>query len=86
LEDKEIDMAGVIDDADKVNKTIEELWECLHYDEDIPVSLRQLRYAVLRGELVPTKLSNRNYYSLRDGLNWVAAQKGKYRSQSKLAR
>jgi hypothetical protein len=78
-------MAGVLDEIDKPNLTLEELWEYLYYDEDLPVNLRQLRYAKLRGELVPTKLSNRNYYSRRQGLDWFAAQRGKYRKQSKLA-
>jgi hypothetical protein len=78
-------MAGIIDEDDTPKHRLEELCEELQ-DKKIPVSYRQLREAVLRGELVPTKLSNRNYFSLRDGLNWVAAQKGKYRSQSKHAR
>ena len=79
-------MPDLIAEIDKPNKTLEELFECLHWDEDLPVTYRQLYQAVLDGELVPTKLSGRNYYSMRDGLDWVAAQKGKYRRQSKLAK
>jgi hypothetical protein len=75
---------NVLDELDRPNQKIEELWEFLHYDNDLPVSLRALKYAVLDGELVPTKLSNCNYYTRRQGLEWVAAQRGKYRRQSKL--
>jgi hypothetical protein len=78
-------MADVLDELDRPNLTLDELWEWLYYDNELPVSLRQLRYAVLDGELVPTKLSNRNFYTRRQGLDWVAAQHGKYRKQSKLA-
>ena len=78
-------MADAIDDLDKTNMMLEELWEYLFYDEDIPVTQRQLKHAVYRGDLVPTKLSNKNYFSKRDGLNWLAAQRGKYRGKSQPA-
>ncbi len=68
---------GVLDEIDKPKHTLYELYECLYWDEDLPVTFRQLYQAVLDGELVPTKFSNKNYFSLRDGLDWVAAQKGK---------
>jgi len=48
--------------------------------------MRQLRYAVLNGELKPTKLSDANYYTRGQALEWVAAQQGKYRKQSKWAK
>jgi hypothetical protein len=76
---------NVLDELDRPNLTLDELRDFLYYDNDLPVTQRQLRYAVLRGELVPTKLSNRNYYTRRQGLDWVAGQQGKYRKQSKLA-
>ena len=79
-------MAEVLDELDRPNLTLEELWEYLYYDNELPVNLRQLRYATYRGELVPTKLSSRNYYSRRQGLDWVAAQYGNYRSDSKFAK
>jgi hypothetical protein len=85
LKHKEIEMADLIDDVEKPNKTLHELWEILHYDEDLPVTLSALKKAVLADELQPTKFQNRNYYSVRDGLNWVAAQRGKRRSTSKFA-
>jgi hypothetical protein len=79
-------MADAIDEIDKPNKRLRELWECLHYDEDLPVTYRQMRNAVVSGELIPTKLSNTNYFSLRDGLDWVAAQRGRKRSKPGEAR
>ena len=78
-------MASVLDPLDVPNLTLEELRDVLDYDEDIPVTLRQLKYAVLRGELVPTKLSNKNYFSKRDGLDWVASRKGVKRAKSQPA-
>lgn len=78
-------MPSIIDDLDKPNLSIKELWEFLYYDEDLPVTLRQLERAVWAGEIEPTKLSNNNYFSKRDGMNWVAAQKGKRRSTFKSA-
>jgi hypothetical protein len=78
-------MASVLDEFDRPNLTLEGLWEWLYYDNDLPVKLRAMKYAVLHGELVPTKLSNRNFYTRRQGLDWVAAQQGKYRKQSKWA-
>lgn len=78
-------MAGVLDEIDRPNLTIEELWEWLFYDNDLPVTLRQMKYAVYGGALVPTKLSNRNYYTRRQGLDWIAAQHGKKRATSKSA-
>jgi hypothetical protein len=58
-------MGGVLDEADRPNKTLYELWECLHYDEDIPVTFRRLYQAYLDGDLVPYRLGNNNYYSLQ---------------------
>ncbi|CAN7537004.1 hypothetical protein [Mycolicibacterium frederiksbergense] len=76
-------MADVIPEIEKTNLTIRELWEFLHYDEGIPVSLRQLERAVWAEEIKPTKLSNNNYYSKQDGIDWIKGQKGKRRKTSK---
>ena len=78
-------MPSVIDDLDKPNNTLEELRDWLFYDEDIPVTLRQLKGAVDDGELVPTKLSNKNYFTKRSALRWLAAQEGKKRAAPKSA-
>ncbi len=49
-------MDDAIDELDKPRLTLLDLQEFLELDEDIPVTLRQLREAVLRGELVPTEV------------------------------
>jgi hypothetical protein len=79
-------VGSVLDELDKPNLNITELWEFLFYDEELPVTLRQLKNAALDGELVPTKLSGNNYYSRRQGLDWVTSRQGKYRKDSKLAK
>lgn len=78
-------MTSIIPELDKPNKTLREVWEFLYYDEELPVTYRQLRHAVIAEELEPTKLSNANYFSLQQGLDWVAAQKGKRRAAPKSA-
>lgn len=72
-------MAEVLDEIDRPNLTLQELQEWLYYDNDLPVTLRQLKRAVERDELVGSMLSNRLYYSKQEGLDWVAAQRGKKR-------
>jgi len=64
-----------LNDLDRPNLTEEQLWEYLHYDEDLPVARRSVKWAVLRGEIVPTKLGRNNYFSKRDGLDWIASRK-----------
>jgi hypothetical protein len=34
-----------------------------------------IHYAVLRREIVPTRLGNGNYFSKQDGLEWVRSRK-----------
>lgn len=62
-------------DLDRPNLTEEQLWEYLHYDENLPVARRTVKWAVLRGEIVPTKLGRKNFFSKRDGLDWIASRK-----------
>lgn len=76
-------MTSVIPELDKPNKTLREVWEFLYYDEELPVTYRQLRHAVLNDEIKPSPFSNKNYFSLQQGLDWVAAQKGKRRASAK---
>jgi len=78
-------MTDVLDELDRPNLTLRELQEWLYYDNELPVTLRQLVRAVERDELEPSKFSNRNYYTRRQGLEWVAAQRGKKRGQTKSA-
>lgn len=76
-------MAGVIDRIDKANLTIDELADYLRYEEDLPVTRRQMRNAVNDGEIEPSNFSNANYFSIRDGLEWVASRKGIRRGDKK---
>lgn len=78
-------MASVIDEIDKPNKTLQELWEILYYDEEIPVTIWELQKAVKSGELEKTQYGNRNYFSIRDGLNWLEGRRGKKRAAPKAA-
>jgi hypothetical protein len=60
-----------VDDMDTPVLTEDELWEYLHHDEGLPVTRRTIKHAVIRREIVPTRLGNSNYFSKRDGLQWV---------------
>lgn len=64
-----------MDDLDRPNLTEQELWEFLYYDEDLPVSRRAVKRAVLARQIHPTRLGNGNYFSKRDGLDWIKSRK-----------
>lgn len=71
-----------MDDMDKPVLTEQQLFEYLRYEEGIVgVTRRSIKHAVLRREIIPTRIGNSNWYSKRDGLNWVASrrQPGIYR-------
>ena len=54
----------------------QELFEYLRYDRGIAgVTRRSVKYAVMNREILPTRLGNNNYFSKRDGLNWIASRK-----------
>ena len=57
------------------NMTEQQLFEYLHFEQDLPVTRRMLHYAVMRREIAPTRLGNGNYFSKRDGLQWVRSRK-----------
>jgi hypothetical protein len=71
-----------MNDDEKPVLTEDELWEYLHYDEGIPVTRRTVKWAVLRREIIPTRLGNTNFFSKRDALNWLTSrrQTGVYRA------
>ncbi len=60
---------------DRPNMTEQQLFEYLRYEQDLPVTRRMIHYAVMRREIVPTRLGNGNYFSKRDGLEWVRSRK-----------
>ncbi|WP_231111453.1 hypothetical protein [Mycobacterium avium] len=62
-------------DLDRPNLTEQELFEYLRHDERLPVTRRAIKYDVMRREIVPTRISNRNYFSMRDGLDWIRSRK-----------
>jgi hypothetical protein len=62
-------------DIDRPNLTEQQLYEYLKNAERLPVTRRAIKYAVIRREIVPTRISNRNYFSMRDGLDWIRSRK-----------
>lgn len=71
-----------MDDDEKPTLTEQGLYEYLHNEEGLPVTRRAIKYAVLRREIQPTRLGGGNFYSKRDGLDWVKSRKqpGVYRA------
>ena len=71
-----------MDENQKPTMTEQQLWEWLHYDEGIPVTRRAIKHAVIRREIVPTRLGNHNRYSKQDGWDFIASrrQAGAYRA------
>jgi len=55
--------------------TEQQLWEYLHDELGLRVSRRTIKYAVQDREIVPTRFGNGNYFSKRDGLDWVKSRK-----------
>ena len=70
-----------MDEDHKPTMTEQELWEWLRNDEGIPVTRRAIKHAVLRREILPTRLGNANLYSKQDGWDFIASRKqsGVYR-------
>lgn len=64
-------------DVDRPNLTEQQLFEYLHHDEMLPVTRRAIKYAVIRREIAPTRIGNGNYFSMRDGLDWVKSRKAR---------
>jgi hypothetical protein len=62
-------------DLDRPNLTEQQLFEYLKNHERLPVTRRAIKYAVIRREIVPTRIGNRNYFSMRDGLDWIKSRK-----------
>lgn len=73
-----------MDDLDRPNLTEQDLYEYLYLDLDLPVTRRSVKEAVKRREIQPTRLGNGNYFSKRDGLDWVKSRKqsGTYRAHA----
>jgi hypothetical protein len=66
---------GYLSDLNKPSLTEQQLFEYLHDDEGLPVTRRSIKYAVMRREIPPTRIGRSNYFSKRDGLDWIASRK-----------
>lgn len=67
---------GILDDYDKPNLTEAELFHFLRYEEGlVGVTRRSVRFAIMRRHIVPTKIGNTNYFSKRDGIDWIASSR-----------
>ena len=64
-----------MNEDEKPRMTEQELWEWLHDDEGIPVSRRTIKQAVMDREIIPTRYGNGNYFSKRDGWDFIASRK-----------
>lgn len=65
-----------VDELDKPVLNEEALWEFLYFDEGLTsVTRRSIKMAVINREIVPTRIGCSNYFSKRDGLDWVTSRK-----------
>lgn len=65
-----------VDDIELPIFNEQQLFEYLHHDLGVGgVTRRSVKHAVIRREIVPTRIGNSNYFSKRDGLKWLEAQK-----------
>lgn len=73
---------GYLDDLDRPDLDLDGLWAYLRDGEGIPVTRNQVRNAVLRREISPTRIGRKNYFCKRDALEWLESRKqqGKYRA------
>jgi hypothetical protein len=76
-----------VNEDQKPTMTEQELWEWLHNDEGIPVSRRTIKWAVLRREILPTRLGSSNRFSKQDGWAWLESRKqpGRYQAPENAA-
>ena len=64
-----------VNEDEKPVLTEDELWEYLHYDEGIPVTRRTIKWAVLRREIIPTRLGNKNLFIRADAWLWIESRR-----------
>lgn len=64
-----------MNEYEKPTMTEQELWAWLHDDEGIPISRRAIKHAVIDRKIQPTRFGNNNYFSKRDGWDYIAAQR-----------
>jgi hypothetical protein len=64
----------VNDDDPVLNE--QQLFEYLRYERNlISVTRRSVKHAVIDREIVPTRIGNKNWFSKRDGDDWIKSRK-----------
>lgn len=73
-------VSSPVDPNEVTNLNQEQLFQTL-LELGYPVTRYVVRMAILRREINPTRIGNGNYYSVNDGLRWIASrrQEGHYR-------
>ncbi len=66
--------SGVIDPLDIPNLTEQQLFEKLS-DLGFPVTRSGVHKAVMQREIEPMRMGGKNWFSVRDGLDWIASRK-----------
>lgn len=65
-----------VDEVQKPTMSEQELFEWLCYEEGIEgVTRRSVKWAVLRREIIPTRIGNKNWFSKQDGWDWIKSRK-----------
>lgn len=56
------------------------VYACAQELGHVGVTHRTVKYAILRREIVPTRLGHANWFSTRDVMDWIASRKvpGRY--------
>lgn len=72
-----------MDELDKPVLTEQGLFEFLCYEEELTsITRHTVKWAVINREIIPTRIGRRNFFSKRDGLDWVASLKLKSADQT----
>lgn len=65
-----------MDDLDLPILNEQQLFEYLHDELGVTVvTRRSVKYAVIRREIVPTRIANRNFFTKQDAHDWLKAQR-----------
>jgi hypothetical protein len=56
--------------------TEQQLFEYLSFERNlVSVTRRSIKWAVINREIVPTRIGNKNWFSRRDGDDWIKSRK-----------
>ena len=75
-----------IDPLDRTDLKEEGLFKFLKYEVGAPVTRSLIHEAIIRREIVPTKFGRNNWFSRRDGLNYLAGLRDKRDSVARYPR